>query len=349
MVPSERLSGIDGLRWMLASIVVVAHTYTIFFRPFAEVRKRPIDWFWVLSSRYAVLGFFAVSGYVIALSIMRNREANGRFNPWQYTSSRFFRIMPPLAFAIVLALVLEAVLVSLGKTASPGITGEREIFTVDLVAQLSALATLGLTGQLAGNINGPLWSLAYEMQAYVFAGALACGKRGWLVAGLFAAALAATDMTALHMVCFACFAAGSIAAITGLPRWVAPVALTVSGVTLWLANVDSLDRDWFGLASQATFGIGFAALIIVLKDRMPAMSRRMDVSYSLYIFHYPVLLAAFFLAQPIESPVMVAMAGLAVVVAVVFLVGPWVENASRWRSLFKAAGRLAQQHQPSGR
>jgi len=150
-------AGLDGARGLLSIVVCFAHAFTILVRP-SHHTKEFSHYFWVISSRYAVLAFFVLSGFVIALSVQRNSKRNGVFRLGDFAASRAARILPPLLAAIGLTMVLAALLSFLGlQDLPPGTPSERDAFRVDYVAQVSSLLTFGLAGQLSGGLNGPLW------------------------------------------------------------------------------------------------------------------------------------------------------------------------------------------------
>jgi peptidoglycan/LPS O-acetylase OafA/YrhL len=151
MERSSRLGWLDALRGIAALVVVFDHSSYAFL---AEFRRHlmPV----VNTSRYGIMVFFLVSGYIIPASLER-RGSVGRF--WL---GRVFRIYP-LCVAVVTALLLA---VLLGVADAPDLDGQN--------AATVALAHTTLLQELLGtpNLLLVLWTLSYEMAFYLLVVAL---------------------------------------------------------------------------------------------------------------------------------------------------------------------------------
>jgi peptidoglycan/LPS O-acetylase OafA/YrhL len=349
VVPKERFHGLDGLRGALAVVVFLAHGYTNLVRPYGGGARDFLFYFVVLSSRLAVLGFFAVSGFVIAYSIYQNRQRNGQFVVPEFARSRVARIGPSLLAAIILTWCLALLLLYLGMVNAPaGAMAERDVFWPNGGSQALAILSLGFFGELSGGINGPLWSLAYEIQLYVFAALAAATMQRRslpLILGVGALTLVAgLRAVPLQIVCYACFAAGAV-----VFHWRAKATATfmaglfaISILVMAWADIDNLDRTPLALISQLLFGAGFA-VFIVLMTRSRALNTigwSGDFSYTLYVLHFPIFLFAFYVLHPIRQP-WLAFAVLTVCCALLCAIAArWLEDTDRWRALLKRPHRL---------
>ena len=116
-----KIASLDALRGVLALIVVSAHAWQTFILP-VQNEKWQSDLFG-LSARFAVLAFFCLSGYVIALSASTNIKNNGHFKAGDFALSRFFRIYPPLLIVIAATLLMSAVLKGFNAESLPNSWG----------------------------------------------------------------------------------------------------------------------------------------------------------------------------------------------------------------------------------
>ena len=165
------MAALDGMRGILALIVFVGHVQQIFITPFQDI---PYDvptqvggWLALL----AVVFFFCLSGYVIALSIAQNHRRHDGFAMAAYVRSRAWRVLPALIGVILITLALEKILQLFAAGDVPaGLHAARHTFALDWQSQLQCLTTVCFKGDLTGGIVGPLWTLAYEIQLYFLAG-----------------------------------------------------------------------------------------------------------------------------------------------------------------------------------
>jgi peptidoglycan/LPS O-acetylase OafA/YrhL len=148
MAPAHppRLGWLDALRGIAALVVVFDHSSYAFM---ADLRRDLIPEF--TTSRYGIMVFFLVSGYIIPASLER-RGSVGAF--W---TGRVFRIYP-LWLAVVTA-VLAADLV--------GIASNHDFDGRHVAAAAAAHVTL--LQELLGtpNLLLVLWTLSYEMAFYL--------------------------------------------------------------------------------------------------------------------------------------------------------------------------------------
>ncbi|WP_328733683.1 acyltransferase family protein [Streptomyces bobili] len=178
----SRLGWLDALRGIAALVVVFDHSSYTFM---ADFRRDLMPYF--NTSRYGIMLFFLVSGYIIPSSLER-RGCVRRF--W---IGRIFRVYPLWAAVVTVLLALS----TLG-IAEPRDFGPQSATTV-------AVAHLTMLQELLGtpNLLLVLWTLSYEMSFYL------------LVVALFTVRL--HRQSAAVAVILAALAAGSVAAGVALP------------------------------------------------------------------------------------------------------------------------------------
>lgn len=169
---------IDICRGLFAFLVVGAHAVDISWVIHPEVPGRFPGWlhdfllYVVAAGVYWVIGFFAISGYCIQLSVERQIKGD-EFPLRHYLLARLSRILPLYYLALMLAVVSERLMASARPSCwlqGVNING--------LIAQLFIIQNLTWTyGSFA-----PSWSITNEMFYYLFYGvvvcvALRCGSR----------------------------------------------------------------------------------------------------------------------------------------------------------------------------
>jgi len=280
----------------------------------------------VIGARLAVIGFFCLSGYLISLSMQENLiRHHGYFSASEYFISRVFRIAPPLLFSLILVAALGGMLFYIGMSATPLSRAAQPTYDPNLLGQLKSMATLGILGDVTGGVNGPLWSLAYEMQLYAIFG-LGCAairsrigtiyRVGSLLAALALAWLCflfeEPAWRWLHILCIAAFTFGwigfrvlpqaNLVASIGIVLicFVGSIALFCSLPGAAVARLNDLDF----VLGQTVFAIGFCVLVSMLATRWVAPIRLAQTgafSYSLYITHFPLMLCLFFIISHVTG------------------------------------------------
>jgi peptidoglycan/LPS O-acetylase OafA/YrhL len=313
----QRQQSLDSLRGALSLTVVCAHGWQIFVLPDVAGNWGALSAM-TLVARFAVIAFFALSGYVIAASLTTNVRKHGTFHAERYVSARFFRVVPPLLTVIILTTATAAILRWMGANEVTIASAARHIYRTNPQGQLVALFSLGTQGDLTGAfLNGPLWSLVVEIRLYVIAGLVACivCSRGWLPRATAAILLwlfisevrqhlVMHGGLLLQSMAFACFLCGAIAYRFRNIRAsvLLPLALLFAVIAVLRALQVSgdlsadLDTDPNMLAAQVALGV-VSAIGIVLVARSaswPFFKHAGDYSYTLYIGHFPLLLAIYF-------------------------------------------------------
>lgn len=177
----DRFNNFDALRLLLATAVLFSHCFVVGggADPLRGLSGGRLD-FGIL----AVNGFFAISGFLIALSWLRAPQ------PGPFLWKRTLRIYPGFLAACLLCLLVAAPL-----------SGGAGPFAADRLEQLERLYLL-LTldppradGAFAALpvpvLNGSLWTIRYEFWCYLLVAAVGLTfgyRRRWVVALLFALA-----------------------------------------------------------------------------------------------------------------------------------------------------------------
>lgn len=298
---STRDNSLGAVRLLLAAAVILAHAWPLGgYGPSAMERLGAIG----------VGGFFALSGYLIAGSRLRNAFGT-------YIRRRAQRIFP--GFWACLA-VTAFVLAPLG-----GLLGghgwdpaQSLAYVLDNAMLLMTNPTIG--GTLAGAPNpgmwnGSLWTLVHEFAAYLLCGA-ALGI-GWvrrhlaLSAGVAAVALPVLswlvgDLSGpAHMITsalrlFSFFAVGVLAyALRDRLRTSTPVAVLAA---LTVAGLAATSETALNLLAPIPLAYALLHAGATWRTRIAA---REDVSYGLYVYGWPVqqLLGMLGLGALVPAPV----------------------------------------------
>jgi len=362
---TEKLKGLDGLRALLALTVFASHAWLVFVRPLNGIVTTPGNYWASISARLAVVCFFVLSGYVITLSIHANRRRHGAFAPDDYFLARLFRVAPPLLVTIAITWLVAQVLLVTGLMFVGLDSAARMAYVTLPELQLKALITLCIDGELmGGGLNGPLWSLVFEIQLYVIAGLVAAvlfARRplARIAAGmLLAAYLPAIGLSPLdpprfdhRVVMMAAFGLGAMAYIgrqasarvlAGIALALVPLALTAWAHRGNAHLVHSMSNSDALLWLQMVIA-GWCALLIIAVARTGWLSRLHAAgawSYTLYILHFPLLLLAYFLTYHLARPAVGSITaasitgtvGAAIVLAAIVFIGRAVERPQAQRA-----------------
>ena len=307
------------IRWVLAGLVALGHFWltTTGYEPF-----RLHQW---TGGYMAVNGFFVLSGLLIMKSLAT------RNNLKSYAVSRLLRIYPALiAIMVAFVLIFSTVFSKPGGLAN---LTSLETWSYALRVLLMGDPQWAPGGIFAGNLeedfNGPLWTIRYELAAYVlaaFAFFVGLAKRLW------------TTVLMLVAVTTTYLLAPMVLDDSTLPASIMPLfrlsACFLLGMTLWHWP-EGRRPPWWSIAlvgfAFALFGAGilgelFATLFLTGLMLRLGLSRRQfkpllklpDYSYGIYIWHYPIIQAVLFLIpglgpfeiMVISTPIFILFAGL---------------------------------------
>ncbi len=321
-------NSLDALRGIAALLVVTFHCAQVssgfaargspfspasWLDPWAWLKFTPLRLL-VSSGPPAVVLFFALSGFVLSLPFLRARRQPGYA---EFAVKRICRIYPPFAFAILVSAALYA-LVQPAPIPELSAWFNEVLWTRPLSADyvFRNLAMTGLHGDMT--LDLVMWSLVHELRISLIFPVLFVLTRRWpaatfaitLLAGLACtAALAGTEASSLMTSLIdtgrfvVLFVAGILiaghldavrVAVARLPSRAAP-ALWLLGICLLMAPGPSVFAYY-----NFVWGLG-AALLLVLVVGYPRADRMLSavplvwlgkISYSLYLIHVPLLIAA---------------------------------------------------------
>ncbi|MEU1575474.1 acyltransferase [Streptomyces collinus] len=148
---SGRLGWLDALRGLAALVVVFDHSSHTFMPDFRGELMPQFN-----TSRYGIMVFFLVSGYIIPASLERRGCVRA------FWIGRVFRVYPLLAVVVAVLLAVDLL----------GLAGLRDVGRQGAVTVILAHATL--LQELLGtpNVLLVLWTLSYEMCFYLLVVAL---------------------------------------------------------------------------------------------------------------------------------------------------------------------------------
>ncbi|MCA0436940.1 MAG: acyltransferase [Austwickia sp.] len=354
------------LRLVMAALVIVSHGF-----PIGGFGEDPMyGWFREQTDLggVAVLGFFAISGYLITRS-----GSSSAVVPFLWR--RALRILP--AFWVVLVVVAGI----FGPISYAATYGRLDgYWTMDGGGPLAyvtrnsgvLITEYGIKGVFVGSpygagagvdvVNGSLWSLFFEVLCYLGVAAaivlgLLRGRRRFVVAALtvtlalllvlqpvvpiFGRVVDVLTLGAAGPDLYLAFACGGMAALfPSRVRWQTWLAVVAGAVTLGTLLLGGFK----GLGTVAlSYGVLAAAHLL------PAWARRIgavnDVSYGIYIYAWPVamLLEQCGFARAGYLPYLAATAVLTLALAV----GSWV-LVERPAMRLKSRGPGARRNRPAG-
>jgi peptidoglycan/LPS O-acetylase OafA/YrhL len=371
---SDRLRQLDGLRGVAALVVVVHHVLLLYPR-FADTYQAgpPMpatgSVLWLLTATplklftaggEAVLVFFVLSGIVLTLPVL----ARVNFDWIAYYPRRMVRLYLPVLAAVLFAALLVLVV---PQFTAPGFSWWVNAYSVNpLTVDRVASAADVLFGDVT--INNPLWSLRWEvlfsLALPVFIGVALLARRHPLVGILVASVLAGVGgawgnqsfsylpaflIGAIVAVAFDSLreSAGRLSAVRGSGVvWTLLLALGAAMlIAYWLV------RPW-AESNPAAYGVtlglrtlGATVVVVVAAFWRPVvrvLSTRFVqwlgvISFSLYLVHVPIALAAIHLfGADNRKWAMVTAVMVAVLVAMLF--AKFVEKPSHLLS--KRVGAL---------
>lgn len=287
----------DEMRFILAMIVVFGHATQLS----SNAPLRPFDD--VFDTHVAVSGFFAVSGYLVTKSYLSSAGLR------DYFGKRLRRIYPAYLGVILFCLGIGALTTSL-----PLETFFTHPETLRyLAANLSLMNFLqpSLPGALQDNhltaLNGSLWTIKVEVMLYFTVPFLCLFYRSLGHAVTLALCLAGALVWYLYFTYYfghplgptigyqfpgqmGYFVMGSVLGFVTLSR-VQLGLITVIFLLYYFAARPQMPAPWSG-----GFDMILIALFVIAIAASPILSigigRFGDVSYGIYLFHFPIIQAA---------------------------------------------------------
>lgn len=292
-----------GIRGVAAAVVLLSHIVQLHFLRFIGLNT-PLHQISSITSEYAVVVFFILSGYLITHTLEANIKCNGKLRFDTFLAARIARLYPPFLYAIGVSIIVFLAMDIFGLPGRRGplsrpddLYSAREIINLSLGKIKQALFML--QGML--EINGPLWSLYIEAKLYVlFALALALVTGGGIARKLICVVVfyyvskAGLKLNSGFAAYTAIWLIGALAYYVWNERigWnrVLMCAALIVAAEAWVVLKDGL-LLWM-VAREVLIAILVAWLLFKLRVRVPgsAGQRLADCSYSLYITHFPVIL-----------------------------------------------------------
>jgi peptidoglycan/LPS O-acetylase OafA/YrhL len=340
-----RLEFVDGVRALAAMYVVAHHLYLAVYHGF-PTNSGPAVFTPLLYGHFGVAVFIVVSGFSLGLAPAKRGWQLGRGGYWTFMRRRAWRILPPYWAALAVSVALVAVI---GTRIDDPISWKGVATHFFLVQDV-------VEGRTP---NGAFWSIAVEWQLYwvfpllllvrrrrgpvvltalIMAAVVAVG-----IAGDHGGGMAVDKILGLSPQLGALFVYGLVAAAvtsrssgTGAGRSWGAFALLAGVVVVlacaWLGTERAVsDLYWLDLlvGAATACGLAFATRAVTSRTRRALEWRPLvslgQFSYSLYLVHAPlVLLAWFFVVEPLDLP---SGAALATMVGVVW---PVIVVASYW-------------------
>lgn len=305
MQSSPRFYWLDLMRFLAAFSVVVVHARGMAFVEFgalaADQKSALIAAAYACTriGHEAVIVFFVLSGFLVGGRAWE-RIAGGTFRPTDYAVDRFTRIALPLVPALLLTAVI-------------GFITDREFNATHLLGNL-----LSLQGVFVPSFGGnaPLWSLAYEVWFYVLAGAIGVAllKSRMDIVSATLIVLVFMIFTSLSPVYLFSWLIGAFAYVRSVERvsrgyLVAGVVLSLYGIlclqiesatqSVSVGSIRNLavSRDLATLLLSSGIALLIQQLSVAAPRSAPAVrlneagTSLAAFSYTLYLTHYPLLLA----------------------------------------------------------
>jgi peptidoglycan/LPS O-acetylase OafA/YrhL len=324
---NERVSPLDALRGLAALAVVVYH-----YIHFTGTQGRPLQFLFgpiYAYGNHAVPLFFILSGYIF-FAVYSERIVENEIGVREFFMLRFSRLYPLHAVTLSVVAILQVVCLH--------VTGSYFVYRNNDALHFVFNASLLQFGwfPIGFSFNGPAWSISVEVGLYAsfFAFCAICGRSLLalvLVAGVF------LTLTLVHVTsipygplhpfmseglgCF--FLGGCLRRLkTNLPK---PAIMAIGSIAI-LAGV-SLAFE-FDLRNMLIVGV-FPGLILlaVSSERLLRASEFRplaalgEISYSIYLWHFPVQLAFVIFAASVARFDFASPAVLWLYLATVFAAG----------------------------
>jgi peptidoglycan/LPS O-acetylase OafA/YrhL len=262
----------------------------------------------------AVDAFFVVSGYLITLSFERSADL------WSFYTRRVFRLYPMYAAVVVMQAVVMMALLPNGPFSEPD--SAARYLSANLM--LANFLQYDIGGVLSGlhnpGINPSLWTLKVELGFYLIVPAICVAVRrwGWQVLAAIFVASALWDLALTN--------AGDLTMAKQLPG---QLQFFVVGMGLYLYGGRIRVHPLFSAAITVAFLASWTFLhpippglrplivggfVYCVALRMPVVPLKLDLSYSVYLLHAPLLQTLMLLGVIRDTPFTLAAVFVAVLV-----------------------------------
>lgn len=326
-----RVETLDGLRGVAAFIVVITHVLVASMhvledslRLQRDVRFPDVEW-WLIKSplqivwsgQAAVLTFFVLSGYVLALPYVRGRPFSAR----SYYPKRLLRLYPPVWGALLLAFLLH---LAYERVPSGAGTDWLNAHAMDPTRGEAARGAFLLDGTVGAGLLTVIWTLEWEvlfsllLPLYLLVARRASSPAA-AAALAFAAVVAMLFAQTGHMAMLPVFLLGTLLAFQR--RLIARTARLLAAhralrIAAPVPVLLLLTVGWWIPASievahtSVAVGAALAVLLAVSHGGAGRALRTRPVqwtgrrSFSLYLVHEPVLVTIAFALGSALSPLL---------------------------------------------
>jgi len=323
----SRLNNFDFLRFLFASIVILAHAKVNDLLSDAAAPAGPIDHDvrFLGFGRMAVNAFFILSGFLIANSWLHSRGLA------DYAKKRLLRIYPGLIAALLFCALVVG---PLGGADMTSYFHNASIFRLfgplllmpngylpGVFTHLAHPTFIARSGEVLTRmprmreVDGPVWTIRFEIFCYIMVaalGLLGLLRKRTVILGVFIAALAVFTLQTLHIPHAWTMQVPYFGSIDNLPRL---VTFFLAGVVFYLYRNEIPHSRWWLLAAASLFVLTYKfipsvttplcetyALFYVAFSqtfRVPRFAKFGDFSYGLYLYAWPAqqLLTMYFLGR----------------------------------------------------
>jgi len=270
---SDRSRALDLVRLILAGAVIVSHAWPLALGPGTPEPLEHVTGYSL--GGWAIGAFFFLSGLLITASAERK-------SPMCFWLARARRIVPGLGAALLVTLVLA---VASGSTAGIQDAASWFLRALTLVSIEHRLPDAFATNPYAEVVNGPLWSLFYEVLAYiicavfVWAGGTRRTAAMWVVLAVSTALCLVGNVLPARIETFApLFTSFAL----GMAVYVWRDRIHLRTMTCVLPLIAAL-------LLPGPLGLGMVGCAIVLFALCwPSMPLKSDVSFGMYIYGWPI-------------------------------------------------------------
>lgn len=321
-----RRNSLGALRVILAAVVIVSHAWPT--GGFGEDPKLGGEG----AGRWAVAGFFAISGYLVT-------DSRWRLGLGGYLARRAARILPGYWACLAVTAFVVAPLAAAwsGTTWDPGSAVLYVLRNLGLVVLAPTIGQTLAAAPFPATWNGSLWTLKWEFLAYLAIGAAmavpALRRRPWVF-------LAALPVLVLGQLALRLAGLGTPVVLDAL--WLS--SSFAAGVVLWYYR-DRVRMGWpVAVAAVAVVAVAdathtlsvfgpvpIAYLMMWLAVSLPLRRafRRTDISYGLYVYGFVVQQCLALLGVARYGPGAMAVVGIVATVPVAWLSWHLVERPAR--------------------
>ncbi len=282
------------VRLIAASLVIFSHCYPLSGNISAEPLARLVG---ILDlATVAVICFFVISGFLVAQSAVNSRSVTA------FVAARFLRIWPGLALAaLVTALLLGPIASTLSPKAYFSAAGTwlylLKIPFLDVGAYLPGVFE---KNPLPRGVNGSLWTIQIEVWLYVLVAimlAVKAFRNGWffllfpgacvflfLIYPEVAAQLYPRSDEYMASRLIGCFFLGATMYVFRSRIYLSPLIGCALLALCWSCG----NTQYFTLAFYVTFAYLTILIALAPANSLSRLLDRVDLSYGVYIFAFPV-------------------------------------------------------------